>query len=224
MNCVAEDFSDCELPAPGIGVSAKVSVVSASGGPLPVVPVSPALSLRLFKPEDAEELFALSDANRADLRRWMTWIEHTRDVAAARRFIDYSRREAESGGGLHYAVVEHGAIIGVCGFCRIERSNRRANIGYWLDAKARGRGVVTRCVTALALHGFARLELNRLVIACAVGNDDSASVAERCGFRFEGVAREAEWLHDRYVDHRIYARLRGDGWPGGADGDAVRAT
>lgn len=216
MNCVATDFSDFDFPAPGGGALANVPAVSAPGGSWPVVPVAPALSLRLFKPEDAEALFALSDANRADLRRWMSWIEHTSDVAAARRFIDYACREAESGGGLHYAVVEHGVIVGVCGFCRIERSNRRANIGYWLARHARGRGVITRCVTALALHGFARLDLNRLVIACAVGNEESASVAERCGFRFEGVARGAEWLHDRYVDHRIYARLRTDGWPGGA--------
>jgi ribosomal-protein-serine acetyltransferase len=27
------------------------------------------------------------------------------------------------------------------------------------------------------------------------------------GFRFEGVAREAEWIYGRKVDHAVYAML-----------------
>ena len=175
-----------------------------------LLPVDPTLVLRLFQPEDAEELFAVTDANRLHLRRWLPWLDQTKVVASTERFIEFTRRESEAGAGIHCAVVERGDIVGVCGLMRIEKPNRCANIGYWLSEDAQGRGLATRSVAALSSYAFAKLNLNRLVIACATGNRGSEAVALRCGFRFEGVAREAEWLYDRYVDHRIHSRLRSD--------------
>lgn len=175
------------------------------------LPVAPGLSLAALQPDDAEELFALVDANRAHLRRWLPWLDQNRVPAASVNFIDYARREAEAGTGLHLAVVEQMRLLGMCGFHQIDAHNRSARIGYWLAEEATGRGVMTRCATALASYGFARLDLHRQVIACAEENAASAAVAERCGFRLEGVARDAEWLYDHYVSHRVYARLRTDG-------------
>jgi ribosomal-protein-serine acetyltransferase len=50
-------------------------------------------------------------------------------------------------------------------------------------------------------------EPNRVVIACASKNQRSRAIPERLGFTHEGVAREAEWLYDRFVDSEIYALL-----------------
>jgi RimJ/RimL family protein N-acetyltransferase len=36
-------------------------------------------------------------------------------------------------------------------------------------------------------------------------------VAERCGYQFEGVRREAELVGGRWVSHAAYARLAVDG-------------
>jgi ribosomal-protein-serine acetyltransferase len=174
------------------------------------LPVDAGLRLTQLVPEDAEELFALTDANRARLRQWLPWLDRNRAVAATEDFIAFSRREAEAGTGLHCGIFEQNILVGVCGYHRIESQNRCAQIGYWLAESASGRGVMSRCVAALASHGFSKRELHRQVIACAEGNRRSAAVAERCGFRFEGVARDAEWLYDHFVSHRLYARLRTD--------------
>jgi ribosomal-protein-serine acetyltransferase len=174
------------------------------------LPVDAGLRLAAVQPDDAEELFALVEANRAHLRRWLPWLDQNRVPAATRRFIDFARQEAEAGTGLHCAIFEQTLIVGLCGYNRIDGVNRSAQIGYWLAAEAQGRGIASRCVAALVSYGFAKRDLHRQVIACAEGNTASAAVAERCGFRFEGVARDAEWLYDHFVSHRIYARLRTD--------------
>lgn len=174
------------------------------------LPVAPGLRLAQLQSEDADELFALTDVNRAHLRRWLPWLDRTRGVAATADFIAFTEREARAGAALHCAIIEQAMIVGVCGLNRIDAANRCAHIGYWLAADAQGRGLMTQCVTALADHGFRTLHLHRLVIACAESNQASAAVATRCGFQFEGVARDAEWLYDHFVNHRIYARLRTD--------------
>lgn len=174
------------------------------------IPVASGLRLAQLQTDDAEELFALTDANRAQLRRWLPWLDQNRVPAATIQFIAFTRREAEAGTGLYLGIFEQNILVGVCGYNRIEGQNRCAHIGYWLAAETQGRGVMSRCVAALASYGFTVRGLNRQVIACAKENQASAAVAERCGFKFEGVAREAEWLYDHFVDHRIYSRLRSD--------------
>lgn len=174
------------------------------------IPVAPGLRLVDLQPEDAEELFALTDANRAYLRRWLPWLDQTRGVAATETFIAHVGRECRAGTARHFAIWEQQVIVGMCGFNQIDAINRSAVIGYWLAADVQGRGVMTRCVTALSSFGFTKLGLHRVVIACAEGNAPSEAVALRCGFCFEGIARDAEWLYDHYVNHRVHARLRTD--------------
>lgn len=175
------------------------------------IPVGAGLSLVQLQAEDAEELFLLTDANREHLRRWLPWLDRTRVVGATVDFIAFTQREAEAGAGLHLGIFEQTILVGVCGYNRIDRANRCGHIGYWLSAEAQGRGIMSRGVAALTSYGFAARDLHRQTIACAVENRASAGVAERCGYQFEGISRDAEWLYDHFVSHRNYARLRSDG-------------
>jgi ribosomal-protein-serine acetyltransferase len=174
------------------------------------LPVAPGLHLTQLHPDDTEELFALTDANRAHLRRWLPWLDITRVSATTAKFIAQTQREATAGTGLHFAIYEQNIIVGNISYVRIDPANRGAYIGYWLAEDAQGRGIMTRAVTALYTYGFAKMDLHRQVILCAEKNTASCAVAERCGFQFEGVSRDAEWLYDAYVSLRVYARLRTD--------------
>jgi RimJ/RimL family protein N-acetyltransferase len=74
-------------------------------------------------------------------------------------------------------------------------------VGYWLFVHARGRGLATRAVQAMAREVFAS-GLWRIEAHVRIGNDASERVLERAGFTREGVKR-------RYLRH---------------DGDRVDAT
>ena len=101
----------------------------------------------------------------------------------------------------------------VCGSVALEHIVRRtdsAEIGYWVAADREGRGLVTRCVTALTAIAFEDLGLHRLEIRAAEGNRRSWAIPERLGWLYEGTARGAGMVGGQRLDMRVYSRLRSD--------------
>ena len=86
---------------------------------------------RPLEPSDAEELYALVEANRAYLSRWMPWAPSSTPVAI-REFIAMGRRQLAENNGFHAALERDGRIVGVAGFHSIDWLHRSTSIGYWL--------------------------------------------------------------------------------------------
>jgi len=170
----------------------------------PVFDAGSGLTLRAVRPEDAEELFALTDANRASLREWLPWVDATRTPADTLAFIEAAMGQARGGGGFHAAIRSGSAIVGVVGYHEIDWQTRRASLGYWLAAAQRGRGVATDACRAMVNDAFGRLGLRQVTIACATDNLRSRAVPERLGFVPVRVVEAAEQLAHRTVDHVVY--------------------
>jgi len=159
----------------------------------------------------------VTDRNRTHLEPTMPWVPGTRSPQDSLHFIRGTRRQIADNDGLTFAIVRDGAIVGDCGFHRVDWRNRATTIGYWLAAGEQGRGTMTEAVRALLHHAFGTWRLHRVEIAAAVDNARSRAVPERLGFTLEGVRREAELVGDRWVDHAVYALLAAD-WPAVAEG------
>lgn len=173
----------------------------------------PGLELRPLELRDAKALFALVEANRERLGRWLPWPGANRSVLDSRAYILRVRAQARLGSAHSYGLWWKGALVGVAGFVWIDPVNRSAAIGYWLAEGAEGHGLMTAAVTALIRHGFRTLKLNRIEIRAGVRNRRSRAIPERLGFRHEGTLRQAERLSGRYVDHAAYGLLAQD-WKG----------
>jgi ribosomal-protein-serine acetyltransferase len=168
------------------------------------------LELRLLQIGDAEELFALTDANRLYLRQWLPWLDVVTQVEDTKDFITRALNQFANNEGFVAAICSGGCIVGTIGFNRIEQWDRIGFIGYWLAESHRGKGIVTKSCESLIYYAFTTLNLNRIVIACATKNQRSRAIPLRLGFVHEGIARDAEWLYDRFVSHDIYALLAKD--------------
>jgi ribosomal-protein-serine acetyltransferase len=168
--------------------------------------VSDECQLRLLGPTDAEELYRLIEANRAYLARWMPWAAG-QTLGSTREFIALTRRQAAADDGFQAALVCKGAIIGMAGFHSVNWSHRSATIGYWLDERHQGRGLMTLAVRTLVDHAFGEWHLHRVEIRAATDNRRSRAIPERLGFRAEGVQREAERIAERYNDLAVYGLL-----------------
>jgi len=129
----------------------------------------------------------------------------------AREWIEISEAARMAGTMLSVLVVDRrDRLLGSVGLHDIDQRNRRAEIGYWTAAEARGAGVTVRGVRLLARHAFETLALERIGISVEVGNERSCRVAERAGFRREGVLRG--WINVSGVqrDGVMFSLLRGE--------------
>lgn len=116
--------------------------------------------------------------------------------------------------GVAFAVVDaaSGEPVGMCGVDHWS-STDVAQFGYWLAARARGRGFATRAATLMTGWLF-ELGAARVFLTIQSGNSLSAAVARRARFTFEGTLRaDGVWQGQRQ-DVDVFAVLP-DEWPFG---------
>ncbi|MBV8729650.1 MAG: GNAT family N-acetyltransferase [Acidobacteriia bacterium] len=176
------------------------------------LPVAPGIQLKLLETSEAKALYLLADRNRARLREWLPWVDQTRSPEDIKQFILRVLEQYHSNLGPQAGIWVDGVLCGAVGCHPIDWPNRNCSIGYWLDSAQEGKGVMTRCCASLADYAFDQLHLHRIEIRCATGNLRSCAVPQRLGFTREGVAREAEWVNDRWVDLVVWSMLDSD-WP-----------
>lgn len=184
------------------------------------LPISPDLSLRVLRPQEAGALFSLIQKNRQHLREWLPWVDATRSPIDTRRFLEASYMGYLRGLGFSLGLRWQGGLCGVIGFHAFDPLNRVTSLGYWLAQDFCGQGIMRSSVTACLDYAFHERGMNRLMIRCAVGNERSRRIPQALGFQFEGIQREAEWLYDHFVDLEVYSMLASD-WPGSTVAGAV---
>ena len=143
------------------------------------------LLLRLPEERDLEAMVAA--CQDPEIPRWTlgpspyTW-------ADAEAWLPHARETAAAGTALHLVVLDADdeALLGSVGFVELDRVERHGEIGYWLAAHARGRGVMVRAVELLRQHGVRELGLRRIEMHVHPDNAASARVAERAGFATTG--------------------------------------
>jgi RimJ/RimL family protein N-acetyltransferase len=106
------------------------------------------------------------------------WIAH-RLSNAREREIQFGIRLAD------------GSLIGGIGLVE-ERSTSiyRGEVGYWLAAEHRGRGLMPRALRVFADYAFRELQLHKLTATTYPFNPASSRALEKAGFTFEGRLRE----------------------------------
>jgi ribosomal-protein-serine acetyltransferase len=167
--------------------------------------------LRPLTEADVHELWALIEANREHLRPWMPWAaDQTPERTLA--FVRQAVRQEIANDGFQAALRVDGRIAGVAGYHGVDRQNATTTLGYWLAAPYEGRGLMTAAVDRLVSHAFGEWRLHRVELRAAPANTRSRAIAERLGFREEGLLREAERFGEEFRDLVLYSVLEHE-WP-----------
>jgi RimJ/RimL family protein N-acetyltransferase len=164
------------------------------------------IAVREWQAKDAGGL-----ALQANDRR--VWI-HLRDVfphpygiADAHRFIGMVLEQSPP---THFAIEAGERLAGGIGYTLksdVERVS--AEVGYWLGHAFWGQGIGTTALRLVTRHAFAvHQELRRLHAVPFAGNQGSARVLEKAGYRREGTLRQSAIKDGRVLDQWMYAILR----------------
>jgi len=125
-----------------------------------------------------------------------------------RRYEDGWRNGSSAGFAIRD--VGDGAAIGFAAFVHLDLARSEGEIGYMVDPVARGRGAATRAVRLLTDWGLAGLRLERIELRIDARNEASSRVAERAGYRLDGVLRSLSFKEGRRTDTAVWSRLRTD--------------
>jgi [ribosomal protein S5]-alanine N-acetyltransferase len=115
-------------------------------------------------------------------------------------------RQAKAGSTFPFAIDVGGQFAGQISVNNIVRGSAQfASLGYWLDQKFAGRGVMPRAVAMVIDHCFAEVGLHRMEIAIRPENTNSLRVVEKLGLREVGFAPGFLHIDGEWRDHRLYA-------------------
>lgn len=136
----------------------------------------------------------------------------------------YAAAGAAAGGLRLIAERIEPASAGIAGYFNLNNIIRgvfqNADASWQLAADATGRGLATEALGAMLDIAFAApplgLGLHRIQANIIPDNHKSIALAERCGFRREGLARAMLKIAGHWRDHYNYAKLAEEHTPTGA--------
>jgi 8-oxo-dGTP diphosphatase len=126
----------------------------------------------------------------------------------AANFIAQATQARAQGSAYHYAIMERGLCVGLCGLKEIDPTRRAGEAGYWVGRPYWGRGIATAAMQLLL--GIARLDLGlRLVTAHTLEhNERSVRVLHKLGFNQVRREPNADRLKvDRAASYIVFFEL-----------------
>ena len=167
--------------------------------PFPVIQTQ-RLLLRELTLDDAPRLFDIH--GNADAMRYFGTDPLKESHEAEKLIAKFAALRDGPNPGVRWALVarETGELLGTCGLFGWNREWHRCLMGYELAESSRGQGYMGEALRAAIAWGFAEMQLNRFEVLIHPDNEPSLRLAQRLGFRREGLLREvARWggaFHD----------------------------
>jgi ribosomal-protein-alanine N-acetyltransferase len=168
------------------------------------------VELRPFRMRDAAAWSEVRLANESWLAPWEpagsgTWAERYA-VTAFAPMLRQLRRYAREGTTLPFAVTYQGRLVGQVTAGNVWRGSLSSCfLGWWVDGRYAGLGITPTAVALLTDHCFGPVRLHRVEANIRPENTASRRVAEKLGFREEGVRERYLLIDGAYRDHLCYA-------------------
>jgi [ribosomal protein S5]-alanine N-acetyltransferase len=187
-----------------------------TGWPVPVrrfpelTVATPRLHVRPLAGGDAKPVAEIFADPRT--QRWLPFPPQVMPLDGLAWSTELAHERRAAGDGDHYGAIrrEDDCLIGCLWTQRADWVAGSVEVSYAVAPEARGFGVAAEAVDALAIallfeHGFERVE-----VRVAPGNLASRRVAEKAGFSYEGLLRNAGFVHSGRVDVEMWSLVAAD--------------
>jgi RimJ/RimL family protein N-acetyltransferase len=164
-----------------------------------------AVTLRVIRESDLDALLALDN----DLTRRGEHVPHRLlgEPALRKQFQETGFLTEEAGRLL--VVDGEDRLIGAVGYFRTAHYLDGYELGYGVyEPVRRGRGIATEAVGLLIDWLFSTKKIARLQLGLITENAASRRVAEKNGFRVEGIMRRATFIQGKSTDLELWSLIR----------------
>ena len=171
---------------------------------------TPRLQVRQLVEADAPKIAEIFADKQT--QRWLPVPHGPTEFDAVAWCTTFAAEHRARGAGDHYGMIrrEDETLVGCLWTTHTDWLARVTEIAYVVAPEARGFGLAAEAVDGLAIallleHGFQRVELR-----VAPGNLASRRVAEKAGFTYEGLLRNAGNLRSGRVDLQVWSLVPAD--------------
>ena len=167
------------------------------------------LILRTLQTGDAKELFEY--AKKPNVTRYLTWEPHN-SISDTLEYIKMvsDKIKNDQAGEWGIQLKETGEIIGSIGFVLYDQNGSCGELGYVIDDKYWGQGIMTEAIRRVIQFAFENIGLQRVEAVHYPENPASGKAMQKAGMLYEGLLRSKTFAKDKYWDLKMYAITRND--------------
>lgn len=169
------------------------------------------LILRRYRIEDADAMYK-NWASDSEVTKFLMWPPHP-SVAVSRGIIEDWLKEYPDEKYYQWAIVlkaNGDEPIGGIGVVHMNEDISMVHIGYCLGRAWWRRGIMSEALKAVMSFMFDTVEVNRVESRHDPRNPNSGKVMQKCGMKYEGTLRSADWNNQGICDACYYALLRSE--------------
>lgn len=165
------------------------------------------LILRRFSANDAEAAFK-NWTSSDTVTKYLRWGTH-RDISETQGYISYLLENYAKPQGYEWVIElkELGEPIGSMGVVALNEQAQSVEIGYCIGEKWWHCGYTSEALAAVIKFFFEEVGVNRVYSEHDPRNPNSGKVMEKCGMKYEGTLRQADWNNSGFCDTCIYGIL-----------------
>lgn len=121
--------------------------------------------------------------------------------------IDKMQEAVQNKDGINWGITLKGddRILGIAGLYRINKACFRAEIGYLLDPKFHGKGIISETVQKIVQYGFESCNFHTITAIIDPANHASEKVLQRANFQKEAHFKEDFYFNGEFLDSVHYS-------------------
>lgn len=99
-------------------------------------------------------------------------------------------------------------FCGLISFHSVSLGNHAAEIGYWIAASARGKGIGTTAAKLITEYGLQTMGFRRIEALVDVDNEASKALLRKVGYQLEGIMRQKVTRDNgEQIDMALFSRV-----------------
>jgi [ribosomal protein S5]-alanine N-acetyltransferase len=142
-------------------------------------------------------------------------------IKDAMRFIEQSHRSFKSRKGFIFGIdiresddynklstSTSSLFVGIISLENIDKTNRNAEVGYWIGKEYWDMGIATESLTLLINYSFNVLDLHKVYASVFAENIASIRVLEKCSLTKEGELYEHRYKNGKFHNMLLYGTIK----------------